>query len=517
MPRIPQVIQLKSALSIAMLAVCMVLLPFPATSVQAGEGISMLQSVRIGLEHSPAVLTERQALRISLSTLEDARARYDPTIALSSAYRKDAGTAPDGGDLHTVSSGLSVTQHLPSGITVAPAITINRTDKEGTAASSAAAAGMTITVPLFKGLGSSNLYRSNRNAAKLSLEAERRTLVDILESSTYATAGAYWSYVYAWRQRELARTLTESAESQLNATRALAEADAIATLMIEQASAYLQQSQASEASSELAIQQAWHGLMLAMGFDAAKYPVPQPPVDRFPVPGAGFKASLPGIDSLQAVAMRNRADLQARRLGSQAASTLLEGYRNERRPDISLSLWGGYTGSSDGDSFHDYLRSATGNIPGTSVSAGLTWTIDAGNRSAEAAYITRSAQLEETRILEAELDRSVKSTVTLAFAAVRNAADVYQLTRNSTGSYRRLKEGELRKFRMGMSDIFNLQTASNNLATAELQLLSAEQSFALAVLGLRRATGTLVAEEGGAATIQAANIFSVPLAKGGQR
>ncbi len=60
--------------------------------------------------------------------------RYDPTIALSSAYRKDAGTAPDGGDLHTVSSGLSVTQHLPSGITVAPAITINRTDKEGTAA-----------------------------------------------------------------------------------------------------------------------------------------------------------------------------------------------------------------------------------------------------------------------------------------------------------------------------------------------------------------------------------------------
>lgn len=74
MPRIPQVIQLKSALSIAMLGACMALLPFPAASVQAGEGISMLQSVRIGLEHSPAVLTERQALRISLSTLEDARA-----------------------------------------------------------------------------------------------------------------------------------------------------------------------------------------------------------------------------------------------------------------------------------------------------------------------------------------------------------------------------------------------------------------------------------------------------------
>ncbi|NTU68889.1 MAG: TolC family protein [Chlorobiaceae bacterium] len=482
------------------------------------KGISLLHSVKTGLEHAPAILQEKQVLRSSAAALQTAQSWYDPTISLNSAYRKDARDLSAGGNLHTLSSALSATQRLPSGIALAPAITVDRsaTNEFGSIPASRTTAGLTVTVPLFKGLGKDNIYRTTRQAAAQSLEAEKQTLVSVLETSIYGTTSAYWDYLQAWRQRDLARRLTESAEGQLKATRALAEADQIASFMIEQASAYLQQSQALEVIARLAVEESWHGLLLAMGLDPASNPIPEPPIDGFPIPAGRLEMTLPAIDSLQALATMERADLQAVRLSSASAATLLDGYRNQLKPDISLQLWGGYSGSSIGDGFGDYFSSAMQQIPGPNLGATLTWTIDAGNRADHAAYLRQQAQLEQTRIRESELERTARSAVVIALSAVRNAAEVYRLNLKSTEAYRRLRDGELQKFRMGMSNIFNLQTTSNNLASAEQQLLSAEKSFALAVLGLRRATGTLVEERDGLANIAAANLLTVPQPAGGR-
>jgi len=479
-------------------------------------GISLLQCVQTGLEHAPAILNERQSVRISEASLSQAKSWYDPSLTLSSGYRKVARFILNEGNLHSVSSSLALTQRLPSGITVAPSLELDRSDTnlEGSIASTGASAGMSITVPLFRGLGSSNRYRTTRVAAEQSLEAERKVLVTSIATSTYATASAYWGYVYACNQLDLAHILTESAESQLKATRALAEADQIALFMVDQADAYLQQSKASEISAALSVEQSWHALILSMGLDLQVQPVPAKPSDAFPVPEGGFLAALPSLDSLQAAALRNRSDLHAGALDTASAATVLEGYRNERKPHISLTLWGGYSGASTGDAFSDYFTAVNHNIPGISLSASLSWAIDIGNRSNQAAYISKLALLEQNRIREAALQRSIRSEIATALSSVRNAATLYKLNLVSAEAYKRLKDGEMKKFKMGLSDIFNLQIASNNLFSAEMQLLAAKKSFAQSILDLRLATGSLVDVVDGSVTIGPANLIALPGNKG---
>jgi outer membrane protein TolC len=500
------------------LVVALSLSPVPVLAQDVGkQGIFLLQSVRTGLEHAPAVEAERQGVKISEASLSRARSWYDPTLTLSSGYRKDAHFAESGGNLHTVSSSLALSQRLPSGITVAPTLGFVRssTNLDGSIGATAGSAGMSISVPLFKGLGDRNLNRATRDAARQSLKAEKEILVTTVATSAYQIASAYWNYVYACGQLDLAHVLTGSAEHQLNATKALAEADQIAQLMVEQADAYLQQSKASEISAALAVEESWHALLLAMGVDPADQPVPAKPEDVFPVPEQGFLADLPSLDTLQVMALRNRSDLRSGAYGTAAAATLLEGYRNERKPDVSLILWGGYSGTSSGNGFSDYFTALNHNVPGTSVSASLSWAIDVGNRLDQAAFQTRLAMLEQSRIEEAVLQRSVRSGVATALASVRNAAAVYRLNLVSAEAYGRLKEGEMKKFRMGLSDIFNLQTASNNLASADMQLLAAKKTFAQAILDLRMATGSLIDVTDGSVTITSANLVSLPKQEGG--
>lgn len=489
-----------------------------SASVGDGRGITLLQCISSSLEHTPALLSEKQALRVSEAALEEARSWYDPNVSLSSTYMKEARSMVNGGNLHVFSSRLSVTQRLPSGITVTPAITLDRsaTNADGSITTNSASSGITIILPLFRGFGKNNIYRTTREAAGQLLEAEKQAFVNVLETTIYGTASVYWNYVYVWRQRELARRLTESAESQLKATRALAQAELIAPLMIDQANAYLRQAKAAEITAVLSVEEIWQELLLAIGLDPSLHAVPEAPMDSFPIPSETFCSEMPAIDALQSLAANERADLHASRLQSASSSTLLEGYRNQLGHDISLQLWGGYSGSSIGNGFGDYLSSATQQIPGANLGATITWEIDAGNRADHAAYIRQQAQLELCMIQESQLERSIKSGVVIALAAVRNAGEVYRLNLKSADAYRRLKDGELQKFRMGMSDIFNLQSASNNLALAEQQLLMAEKSFAMAVLELRRSTGMLVEDRDGMANIRAANLLTVPQTAGGR-
>ncbi|WP_165498838.1 TolC family protein [Chlorobium sp. N1] len=494
----------------------------PAVPLQAQDaaeqGISLLGSVRTGLTYAPAVQSERREVLKSEASLTEARSTYDPSLTLSSGYRKDAGLAESGSNRHTLSSSLALSQRLPSGITLAPTLSLVRrsTNLEGTTAETEGSAGMSIVVPLSRGLGSRNLSRATRNAARQSLEAEQEQLVATLATSAYRTASAYWDYVYACSQLDLAHLLTQSARHQLNATRVLAEADQIARLMVEQADAYLQQSRASELSAALALEERWHALLLAMGQDPADYPVPAKPSDDFPVPENDFPAGLPSLETLRRAALRNRSDLRSEALATAAAATTLEGYRNEQKPDVSLTLWGGYGGTSAGDEVGDYFTALNHNIPGTSLSASLSWAIEGGNRANQAAFQTRLAMLEQRRIEEAALQRSVGSGVATALSSVRNAAALYRLNLVSAEAYGRLKEGEMKKFRMGLSDIFNLQTASNNLASADLQLLAAKKAFAQAILDLRMATGSLVEVTDGSVRLTSANLVSLPTEEEGR-
>lgn len=475
--------------------------------------VSLVDMVKSSLRNNPEILLQKEALNSSYADLEQARSVFDPVIGFSGGYANNIYPTATGPSQTTLQTTFSVARQLPIGISVTPAFSIQQTRTDPASAGSVAnvaKSGVSLGIPLFAGLGAGNARLNTRRAAESGYRAAGSSYRYALATGVYQTATAYWGYVYACRMLKLYQELTRSAETQLVATKALAAADEIATQMVKQAQAYLDNARSSEVFAALQRRQAWDALMLTAGADMQFHDMLSDPSDQFPVPGAGFLRSLPDIDKLMTYAIAHRADLEASRQQILATGQLLSGARNQLQPDVRLDIWAGYSGWTTGEGFSGYISSLTDHLPGPAISATLTCTLPAGNRQNQAAYIHRLSDNETAKVRGEYLERRVQSSVGLALTSVRNAVSVYELSRRSAESYRALKEGELKKFRMGMSNIFNLQTSGNNLASAELQLLAAEKSFAQAILDLRYATATLIEDREEVSDITAADLTTLP-------
>mgnify|MGYP006277466139 CR=1 FL=1 len=502
----------------SLLPLCM----FVASWVLAGGNVafarlSLVELVNEAMLGNTSILLQKEARSSSYAGLLDARAAFDPVVELGGGYSDNTYPTMAGPDQKAFQSSLSLSQQLPIGITITPAFSVQQTRSEltsGNSVSNVAKSGVTLGIPLFAGLGTSNPSAANRKAAEANYRAADLRYRFVVATGVYQTATAYWNYVYAYRLLKLNQELTRSADAQLKATKALSDADEIASQMVKQAQAYLDSARASEVTASLQLRQAWDTLMLTVGTEARNHQMLEEPSDSFPLPGAGFLHSLPAADQLATYAVAHRTDLESSRQEAQSTEQLLKGARNQMLPDIRLNLWAGYNGWGSGDGFSGYASSLTDHLPGPSISATVTYTLPIGNRKNQARYLQRLSDNLTAQVNRQDLERRVESATALSIASVRNAASVYELSRRSADAYRTLKEGELRKFRMGMSNIFNLQTSSNNLASAELQLLAAEKSFAQAVIDLRYASATLVESQGDAVEIKAADLTTLP-AQGG--
>lgn len=481
-----------------------VLFPFRATA-----SVSLLDVVRTALVQAPGVQLQRETLRSSEGDVLAARSVFDPQVLLSVGYRHDAFSAFSGTELKTLTSTLSSSTLLPFGLTVRPEISVVGATPSGEMSSSQASSGITFTLPLMEGLGE-NSSRTSLSAYRKAYQAESCLLQHTASSTIYGAARAYWNYVFAYRALKLDRQLREKAEESFNATRILAGAGEIAMIRSDQASAYLQQAKVNEVSSVQLLRQAWNDLLLAMGSSTAGRENPEEPVDPFPLPDDGL--SLLNNDKvLQAEALSSRADLKALRLQSDAANDLLAGSRNRMKPKIDLDLWAGYSGQHKGVAFSDYLTSLASDVPGLNVSATLRYMFAAGNHSDEAALIFSRSQYEKSLITRQELERNITGGVSLASESVKNAAAVWHLSMQSASTYRLLDAAEFKKYRMGMSDLFKVQTVSTDLANAEKQLLAAEQAYAISLLTLRFQVAALMRVQDGSYSVEQQDLVSIPL------
>ncbi len=470
--------------------------------------ISLAETVNLALQKNEGILLQKEVLNNVHGSFLQTRSLFDPVLSLSTGYSNDMLPAVMGPSSRSIVTSLSVSNLLPIGITITPAVSIKQI-RLGSMASNQAQSGVTFDIPLFAGFGN-NVSKTARDAAEIEYRAAGFGCYQAATTGVYNTAAAYCDYLYAYLLLQVDHELTESAEKQLHATQALAHADEIAFQRVDLARAYLENSRATEQTAVLQLKAAWELLLLSTGSRPSGREAPETPIDFFPEPHPGVLGSLIDSTLLSDYALSHRSDLKALYLQKSAAVQRLEGSKNLLKPNVSLSLWAGYNSQISGTSFQDYVFSVTRNIPGTSVSATITYTLPIGNNSAQSNYIQNMAAYETSLINQEALARNVLSTVSLDVASVRNAIFVYEMSRKSAESYRRLKEGELKKFRMGMSSIFDLQTISNNLASAEIQLLGAKKTYALAVLNLRYATGTLLKGNDELFTVEAKNLFTIP-------
>jgi outer membrane protein TolC len=214
---------------------------------------------------------------------------------------------------------------------------------------------------------------------------------------------------------------------------------------------------------------------------------------------------------LKAQAFSSRSDLQALRLQSDAANDLLAGSRNRMKPKIDIDLWAGYRGQHKGSAIADYLSSIASEVPGLNVSATLRYMFATGNYSDEAALIRSRSLYEKSLISYLEMERSISGSVGLAAEAVKNTTDVYWLSMQSASTYRLLHAAELKKYRLGISDLFKTQAISTDLAHAEKQLLAVEQAYATSLLTLRYEIAALVHVQDGSYSVEQQDLVTLPL------
>ena len=475
--------------------------------IQASASISLIEVVRTALEHAPGVLMERQTVRGSESTLQNARSAFDPQATLSVAYSSTDSTSLSPA-LKTVTSTLSLSTLLPSGLTVSPSVSVQKYTQHWFPTSNMATAGITFTLPLLQGLGN-NASTMVLEASRKSYKAEGYTLQHTAAASIYAAANAYWNYVYTYRTLNLAHQLLEGAEESVRATKALAAAGEAAKVRTDMAEAYFQQAKAVEVNQTQLLHQSWSDLFLAMGISTQGRDRPEDPLDAFPVPD-GNLSSLSDISKLKAKALASRADYLALQLQSEAAKDILAGSRNGMKPKIDLLLYAGYNGENIGSSFTDYVSSLTSKVPGSNVSATLRYTVAAGNHSNEAAFIRSSALHETAQINSRVLERSIDQGVRLATESVKNTAAIWLLSTESAKTYRFLNTVELKKYRIGISDLFKVQSVSTDLGNAENQLISAEKAYAVALLSLRFQLAALMRVENGRYSIEHEDLVTIP-------
>ncbi|MFZ4800554.1 MAG: TolC family protein [Chlorobium sp.] len=480
-------------------------------SHQASASVSLLDVVKTALEQASGVQLQRENLRSSESDVLAARSAFDPQVSLSFGYRHDALSAFSGSDLKTVTSTLSSSTLLPSGLIIQPSILVEGHSASGAVSSSVASSGITFTLPLMEGFGENSL-RTALSANRKVYQAERYALQHAVSTTIYGAALAYWNYLYAYQALKLDQQLREKAEESYRATQALAGAGEIALVRSEQAHAYLQQAEVAEVSSAQLLRQSWNALFLAMGTSLAGREKPEEPADLFPLPDNDL-SMLTDISELQAHALAFRADLQVLQLQGEAANDLLSGSRNRMKPKVDLDLWAGYSGQHSGSSVTDYLSSVASEVPGLNVSATLRYTFQARNSSDEAAFLRSRSQYEKTVITRQDLERSITSGVGLAADAVGNAASVWRLSMQSTRTYRLLYAAELKKYKMGMSDLFKVQSVSTDLASAEKQLLGAEKAYAVSLLALRFEAAWITRERDGSYGIEQQDLMTLPALK----
>jgi outer membrane protein TolC len=120
------------------------------------------------------------------------------------------------------------------------------------------------------------------------------------------------------------------------------------------------------------------------------------------------------------------------------------------------------------------------------------------------------ASYEQTRLLSSEKARTIANGVANALMAVYNGNERLKKAREAVTGYQAALEGENDKLRLGASSLTDLLTVESRLTDALLELVNAQQSYAVALVQYRFANGTLIAPDRAVQSVER-GIFFNPL------
>ncbi len=169
---------------------------------------------------------------------------------------------------------------------------------------------------------------------------------------------------------------------------------------------------------------------------------------------------------------------------------------NFTKPQLDLTGYVSYGGQNMGNGWNEAMKTFS-KKDGSTVGFGfrLDFSFPLQNNQAKGSYLQNKAALENQEIAAMDLERTIDLTVSSAINDLNNTIFILKKSEESLGYYREAYTNEQVKFQNGMTTLLNLILFQERLTFAQIELVQAKQQFAIAVLSLRYATGTLLRKE----------------------
>jgi len=374
-----------------------------------------------------------------------------------------------------------------------------------------------IILPLRRGKGREVVTAPERSA-QMGVDAAVYELDETIAGLVSATVGGYWEYVAALRSLEIHRESERRAVEFVDSVRTLIQADRMPASELHQAVANLAAQAAARISAAQQVAQARQNLGLAMGIGALDALAISDAADPFPDGSQDLAeyTSPARVRTYIEKALQLRQGYLATRKLTEAADLTRTATRNRLLPQMDLIVTGGYSGLYSGQRPDEFLHSLFGRVGGPDLSAGLRYAFAPSNHVAFGQVAEAEANYRKSLLLSSEAAREIASAVAVALSQVEASARGLKKARESAANYELALEGERDKLRLGVGALVDLITVESRLTAAQLELVGAERDYAVALVSLRFATGTLLGPDPMHPAVDRDVFYHAPPAPGGE-
>ncbi|MCL4783274.1 MAG: TolC family protein [Bryobacterales bacterium] len=338
-----------------------------------------------------------------------------------------------------------------------------------------------------------------RNALKTSEFQFENQVINLLAQAE----SAYWDYLEARENLRVQQAALDLRSESLKRAQRELELGAIPELDIFQPQADFAQAEVNLTQARFRLARTEDALRQQMGIDLNPdlRSVPIEIVDTITPPSATER-----IDREEYVnaALQNRPDLLQQRQQLVSNDLSIKQTSNQLRPDLSLNLQ--YAGSARGGrQFRNGIADSIGlwNMLGSTLAFdfptyafGIQLTLPLRDRRAAADYADSLVQKKSTMLQIRQLEQTVRLDVLNAINNLDASKESVRLASIARDFAQKRLEAEQKKYNLGTTTLFFLQSAQTDLITADQRVVTERINYNRNRLNMLRLTGTLLNERG---------------------
>lgn len=495
-------------------ALCLWLLPGGAWAAEPvpGEGISLVEAVRMMTDFDPNLSLEAARLRSSRGFLLATRGTFDPVLSTSMTETEtnvpQSETAS--AEQSLLSNSVGVTKRFRTGLSLEPEFELLRTDDPASTAANLGTFSFTVRQPLLRGRGREATAAPERSAER-QVAASELDLRQTTAERVLTVVQQYWLTRAALLNLEILRETEERSRELLETTRKLIESDVTPAADLVLVEANLVSKETARIGGERDLFEARQALGREIGLERERIAALPFPADPFPtVPAEAVPPATDG-ERFVTAALERRADLRAARERRNAADILRKAADNALKPRLDLVFTPSYTGLVEGSDTGSFFSPLYRNVPGASSAFSVSLSWPTLNSQARGELVQIEASREASALLAEILTRQIGADVPTALDAVARNAQQLERAVEAVRLFERAVENEEKKLRAGTSTLLDVISQRDRLTSARQSQVSAHLSLALSLARLRFETGMLLPDGGDAREVSFEQITTVPL------